>query len=268
MRIRLVQAACAAILFIAPIVSAQTPDERAAARELLNKRGDAIVTARATVTMRGLPGRTDGVEDTVQANAVVIDGTGLTVSALSQLDPSEMLKRAVGGAPGSPAMNLTVDQSNLRLRLANGQEVPAKIVLRDRDLDLVFLRPSDPPATPMASIDLGQPARAQAADLVVLLQRFGEMTGWKGGIAFGTVQSVIEKPRLQYIVAAPTSAGGGLGAAVFDVAGRFVGLVVVRTQAAAARRSVFAMMQGAEGAGVLPIVLPADEIIELARQAK
>ena len=55
---------------------------------------------------------------------------------------------------------------------------------------------------------------------------------------------------------------------MFDGAGRFVGLVVVRTQAAAARRSVFAMMQGAEGAGVLPIVLPADEIIELAKQAK
>jgi S1-C subfamily serine protease len=267
MRIRSVTAATVAVILCAAGATAQTPDERVAARDLLTKRGAAVVTARATVTMRGLPGRADGVEDTVQATAVVIDGTGLAVTALSQLDPSEMVKRAVTGMPGAPAMNLSVEQANLRLRLADGREVPAKIVLRDHDLDLAFLRPSEPPASPMASVDLSTVARAQVADLVLVVQRFGEMTGWKVGISFGDVQAIIEKPRTQYIVAAPTI-GGGLGSAVFDAAGHFLGIVVVRSQTSSGRRSVFAMMQGVEGAGVLPIVLPADEIIELAKQAK
>ena len=267
MRIREVTATCVAITLCASGVLAQTPDERAAARDLLTKRGAAVVTARATVTMRGLPGRTDGVEDTVQATAVVIDGSGLAVVALSQLDPSEMVKRAVTGMPGAPAMNLSVEQANLRLRLADGREVPAKIVLRDPDLDLAFLRPTEAPATPMASVDLTTVGKGQVADLVLVVQRFGEMTGWKAGISFGAIQAIIEKPRMQYVVAASTI-GGGLGSAVFDTAGRFLGIFVVRSQASAGRRSVFAMMQGVEGVGLLPIVLPADEIVELAKQAK
>lgn len=269
MRTSLLIAACAAVSLTASVAQAQTPAERAAARDLVATRGDAVVTARATVTLRGLPGpgRADGVEDTVQATAVVIDGTGLTVTALSQLDPSDMIKRAVGGASGAPAMNLSVEQSNLRLRLGNGQEIPAKIVLRDRDLDLVFLRPTEPPASPMSSIDLSTASKAQVADLVLVLQRFGEMTSWKAGVSFGDVQAVVEKPRTQYIIAV-SSVASGLGSAVFDASGRFLGLIVVRSQSSPGRRSMFSMLQGAEGMGLMPVVLPADEIAELAKQAK
>ena len=247
---------------------AQSPDERAAARELLAKRAQALVTIRATVKLRGLPGPGQGedMEDTVQADAVVLDGTGLTVTALSQLDPSDMLKRVFSGMPGAPPMDLAVDQSNIRMRLENGTEVPARIVLRDKDLDLIFLRPTTAPASPMPSIDLSAGAKAQPADLVMLLQRFGEMAGWKTGVSFGLVQAVVEKPRTLYIVAASTAGGGGLGSPVFDSAGRFLGIMVMRSQAGG-RPSMFSMMQG-DAAGMMPVVLPVEEIVELAKQAK
>lgn len=269
MRILTLAAVCAATLTFVTAAGAQTPEDRAAARDLLSKRGPAVVTVRATVKMRGLPGagQGDGREDTVQANAVVLDATGLTVTALSQLDPSDMIKRVISGMPGAPAMELSVDQSNIRVRLDNGQEVPARIVLRDKDLDLVFLRPVTAPASPMVSVDMTAPAKAQPADLVLVLQRFGEMTGWKTGVSFGSVQAVVDKPRTLYIVAAPSVGGGGLGSAVFDTGGRFLGLIVMRSQSAG-RPSMFSMMQGTEGAGVLPVVLPVEEIAELAKQAK
>jgi len=259
----------AAVMTAAVPVHAQTIEERAAARDLLSKRSPAVVTVRATVKMRGLPGagQGDGMEDTVHANAVVLDGTGLTVTALSQLDPSDMISRMISGMPGAPKVALSVDQSNIRIRLDNGQEVPARIVLRDKDLDLVFLRPTTAPAAPMVSVDLTAPGKAQAADLVLVLQRFGEMTGWKPGVSFGSVQTVVEKPRTLYIVAAPSVTGGGLGSGVFDTSGRFLGLIVMRSQSGG-RPSMFAMMQGSEGAGLLPVVLPVEEIVELAKQAK
>lgn len=267
MRVR--AALLAAAMTAAVPVHAQTLEERAAARDLLSKRSPAIVTVRATVKMRGMPGagQGDGMEDTVQANAVVLDGTGLTVTALSQLDPSDMISRVISGMPGAPKMELSVDQSNIRIRLDNGQEVPARIVLRDKDLDLVFLRPTTAPAAPMVSVDMTAPGKAQAADLVLVLQRFGEMTGWTPGVSFGSVQAVVEKPRTLYIVAAPSVTGGGLGSGVFDTSGRFLGLIVMRSQSAG-RPSMFAMMQGSEGAGLLPVVLPVEEIVELAKQAK
>jgi len=259
----------AAAMSAAAPLHAQTMEERAAARHLLSTRSPAVVTVRATVKMRGLPGagQGDGMEDTVQANAVVLDDTGLTVTALSQLDPSDMIARVISGMPGAPKVALSVDQSNIRLRLDSGQEVPARIVLRDKDLDLVFLRPATAPAAPMVSVDMAAPGKAQAADLVLVLQRFGEMTGWKPGVSFGSVQAVVEKPRTLYIVAAPSVGGGGLGSAVFDTSGRFLGLIVMRSQSGG-RPSMFAMMQGSEGAGLLPVVLPVEEIVELAKQAK
>jgi hypothetical protein len=262
-------AAGAAILALALPASAQTQEERAAARDLLTKRADAVVTVRATVKMRGMPGPggAEAMEDTVQANAVVLDGTGLTVTALSQLDPSDMLMRFMSGMPGAPEIKLSVDHSNIRIRLSSGQEVPARIVLRDKDLDLMFLRPAAAPASPMVSVDMTAPAKAQAADLVLVVQRFGEMTGWKPGVSFGSVQAVVEKPRLLYVIAAGTSGGGGLGSAVFDTGGRFLGLIVMRSQSTG-RPGMFSMMQGTEGAGMLPVVLPVEEIAELAKQAK
>lgn len=269
MRVGTVCAAIASVVMLAAPASAQTQEERAAARDLLAKRSDAVVTVRATVKMRGMPGPggAEAMEDTVQANAVVLDGTGLTVTALSQLDPSGMLQRLFSSMPGAPEMKLSVDQSNIRLRLNNGQEVPARIVLRDNDLDLVFLRPTTAPASPMVSVDMTTPAKAQAADLVFVVQRFGEMTGWKPGVSFGTVQTVVEKPRTLYVIAAATVGGGGLGSGVFDTAGRFLGVMVMRSQSSG-RPSMFSMMQGAEGAGMLPVVLPVQEIAELAKQAK
>lgn len=270
MRTQSVSALVLGIAAIAAPASGQTAEERTAARELLAKRAGAIVTVRATVKMRGLPGPGggDAMEDTVQANAVVIDGSGLAVTALSQLDPSDMLKRIFGSMPtGMPMPELSVEQANIRLRLDNGQEVPAQIVLRDKDLDLVFLRPTTAPAGPMISVDMTAPGKVQAADLVLVLQRFGEITGWKPGVSFGSVQAVVEKPRTMYVVAAPSVTGGGLGSAVFDTSGRFLGLMVMRTQSTG-RASLFAMMGGSEGAGMLPVVLPVEEIAELARQAK
>ena len=199
-------AACAVCAVLASVAGAQTPDERAAARDVLSKREGAVVTVHASVVLRGMPSRggADRMEDVVQANAVVLDGSGLTVTALSQLDPSDMLKRALAGVPGVPAMNISVAHSNVRLRLGNGQEVPAKIVLRDPDLDLAFLRPTEAPVSPMASIDMAAAARVQVTDLVIVLQRFGEMTGWKTGVSIGSVQAVVEKPRTQYVVGVPS----------------------------------------------------------------
>jgi S1-C subfamily serine protease len=269
MRIRSLAAAALLSAAIASTAFAQSAQERAAARDLMTKRSDAVVTLRATVKMRGLPGPggSEAMEDTVQVNAVVLDGSGLAVTSLSQLDPSDMLRRMFGSMPDMPKMEISTGQSNIRYRLADGTEVPARIVLRDRDLDLVFLRPVSAPASPMTAVDVAAPGKAQAADLVFVLQRFGEMTGWRPGVTFGSVQAVVEKPRTLYIVAAPSVTGGGLGSAVFDANGKFLGIMVIRS-VSTGRMGMMSMMSGSEGAGLMPVVLPVEEIVELAKQAK
>ena len=233
----------AALLYGAAPTSAQTPDERAAGRDLIARRGDAVVLVMATIKTRmNIGGRESTRDQPMQANATVLEDTGLAVMSMSVLEPAEIANRGMG------ANALSTEAADLRMRLADGQEVPARIVLRDADLDLVFVKPVEPLPAPIPAMDglTGVPAML---DLLVALQRTGEATGWRTLATFTYVQMTVDRPRTYHAL----SATPGLGAPVFDTRGRFVGVVV---RVGGARMSP------------LPAVLPADDIREIAKQAK
>jgi len=250
----------------------QSPDERAAVRSLIGKRGDAIVTLLGTVkTVMAMGGREiTANEERLQTGATLIDASGLAVVSLASLEPGNLVADLMAGQMGSagmPDMKLDVksDTTDLRLRLADGRELPAKVVLRDNDLDLAFVKPVEALPAPVAFID-GPSAAPAVADLLVGLQRLGEMAGWKVGAVFSTVVAILDKPRTAYL------GSTGLGGAVFDNAGRFVGISVLSRKgrggsSAMSMTSAFSGMGAMDALGMMPIVLPADEIREIAKQA-
>jgi S1-C subfamily serine protease len=236
------------------VCSAQTSDERAAARDVVKKRGDAVVMVLATLKIRASVGGTEQtIDQQAQANGTVLDASGLAVMSLSTLQPDDIMARNLSTRvqPGT-RVEVTSEPSGIRMHLADGREVPARLVLRDQDLDLAFIRPVDPPSAPMTWID-APATRPSLMDLLFVIQRTSETTGWSTAAAFGNVQLVIDKPRTYYQVAMPTIGGSGLGAPIFDSAGRFVGVIVMRNPGS----------RTAAAAGVLP----ADDIREVAKQA-
>lgn len=261
----------AALALCGVSLAAQSPEERAAARALMARRGDAIVTLLGTLKTRmTMNGREMSAgEARLQTNATVLDARGLAVVSLTAIEPDTLL----GGlfsqqdeTPGAPPMKVETksETTDLRLRFADGKEVPVKIVLRDTDLDLAFVKPIEPLAVPVAWVD-GPTAKPGTLDLLVGLERLGEMAGWKLGATFSYVVAVIDKPRTAYL------GGTGLGGAVFDTAGQFVGIGVISTKnrgasSAMALTSMMSGMSGLDSMGMLPIVLPADDIREIAKQ--
>jgi hypothetical protein len=168
--------------------------------------------------------------------------------SLSRLEPDESLTRTLTQLAPTAKVDITSELTGVQLRLPNGREVPAHVVLRDQDLDLAFVRPEAPPPMPLAAID-GPSAKPMLFDLLVVLLHGSDPdgTGIAGGLAY--VDSIVQRPRLYFSMAGTTS----VGAPVFDKAGNFVGLIVLRK---IGPRNTAAS------------ILPADDLREIAKQAK
>jgi len=231
--------------------AAQTPDERAAAREVIAKQGGAVLFLLGTTKLRINQGGKEqqNPDQRIQAMVTVLDSTGLGVMSLTALDPSDLASAQLSRGRGAGgAVSVTAETTDLRYRLTDGREVPVRVVLRDKELDLAFLRPVENPAAPMAAIDVAT-VRPAAIDAVIVLQRLPEIAGWQPTASIQTVQAIVDKPRTFYILNSAS-----VGSPVFDTRGRFIGIIL-------------RLKNEADPANAPLVVLPANDIREVAKQA-
>jgi S1-C subfamily serine protease len=243
-------------------------DNRPAARELVKKWQEAVVNVRVVLKTRmSMGGREmQASDDPVDTVGTVIDPSGLTVLSLGALNPGAMMSKlmgSMGGGGGQPSVEITTEPTDVKIRLSNGRELPAKIVLRDEDLDLAFLRPTTKPETPLVAVELTDAAKPALLDQVLVLSRLGRVGGWTAGAALYDIGAIIEKPRTFYVLAGASS---GMGTPAFLPNGRIVGLLTLR-QIEPGRASMASMMGGSESMGMLGVILPAADVLEIAKQA-
>lgn len=267
MRVRAFAAAVGLVLFVPAAAGAQS-DARAAARDLVRKWQDAIVNVRVTLKLRmSMSGRemnaTDDSSDTV---GTVIDPAGLTVLSLGALNPGAMMNKIIGatsqGNGDRPQLNS--EPTDVKIRFPDGREVSARIVLRDEDLDLAFLMPIAKLDKPLVAIDLANATKPSLLDEVIVLSRLGRVGGWAPAAALHNIGAIIEKPRTFFVTDATGSAS--MGTPAFLPNGKIVGLMTLRS-VDPGRPGMLAMMGNSEGFGLLPVILPAEDVLEIAKQA-
>lgn len=247
-------------------VPADAQNTRAASRDVVKQWQEAVVNVRVVLKMRmSMGGREmQSTDESVDTVGTVIDPSGLTVLSLSSLNPGAMMSKIMGAASGGQAqVSITSEPTDVKIRLPDGSELPARIVLRDEDLDLAFLRPMTPPGRPLVAVTLGESGRPAILDEVVVLSRLGRVGGWTAAASLHDISAVIERPRTFFVLG---GAPAGMGTPAFTAEGRIVGLLTLR-QIDAGRSSMFAMMGGTEGLGLLPVILPAADVMEIAKQA-
>jgi S1-C subfamily serine protease len=260
------RAALAALLASCLLAPLGAQDDRAAGREIVKRWQSAIVNVRVVLKMRVSVGDREmqSMDESVETVGTVIDPTGLTVLSLGSLNPGAMMNRLMGSGSGQERMEFGSEPTDVKLRLADARELPARIVLRDEDLDLAFLRPTTAPDTPLVAIDLADEGRPSLLDPVVILSRLGRVGGWAPAASLQTIGAIIERPRTFYVT--ETGAAGSMGTPAFTIAGKVVGLLTMRS-VRTGRPGMFSMMGGSEGMGLLPVILPAADVREIARQA-
>ena len=226
-------------------------------REIFKKNQRAVVTVQEVLKMSSAGGSRAN-ESKQDLTGTVLDGSGLTVLALSACDPSEMYQRMMGEDYSRGRVETEI--TDMKILLDDGTEVPAEIVLRDKDLDLAFIRPKTKPATPMAAVDLNKSAPAQLLDQVITLNRLNSAAGRAYSASVERISAVIQKPRTFYIPDS-TMTATTLGSPAFALDGNLVGVMVMRAVSA----------KGGSGRSyrdnLTSIILPAPDIAKAAAQA-
>jgi len=258
-------------LALAPF-AARADDAAKAGRDVLAKSRDAVVTVKLAIKQSmSFNGRDQKSENKSETTGTIIDPSGLTVVSLATTDPSGAIKdtymRAIAARGGDMSQfKFDSELSDVKIVLSDGTEMAADVVLRDKDLDLAYLRPSDKPAKPLPFIDLKHDGKAQILDEVIVVNRLNQAANRAPAISIGRIEAIVDKPRTFYLLGESMWAYS-LGAPVFSLDGKLVGIIFLRTAKSQADPMSGFMFSNLSQMGMMPAVLPASDILDEVKQA-
>lgn len=221
------------------------------------KKGRAVFEANknAVVTVQLVLSISFGGQDrenASQANATVVDPSGLAVLSLMAVDPTALYENT-----RNQSEEVTSKIVSMKMVFADGAEIPCEVILRDKDLDLAFVRPTTPPAAPMPAVNLEQIGVPELLDEVVIIGQLGEVARRAHTVTVERIETIVEKPRTFYAVGEHRSQTV-LCSPVFTLGGKFVGIGAMRAiKQTSERRSD----------NFLVVIVPAADIKEAAAQA-
>ena len=259
---------CAAVLAALAGADAVAADLDAQARQILGNSQDSIVniTAMCKLDMGGTGMLTGiggfGEAQETQCAGTVLDASGLTVVSYTALNPmdkvSGAMKKFKMGDDDSSLKSKT-ELNRIQIHLADGTEFSARLVFKDKELDLAFLVPDPKEGEKVPALSPVKLATATAKELddVVVLSRHNKELGYQPIVTVGKVTSVIKKPRPMYDLSTPAQPGE----VVYLPDGQLLGLTVSFSGGEDESLSFTAMQMQI-------LVLPAPEISKLVEQAK
>lgn len=183
--------------------------------------------------------------DEVEVPGVIMDASGLIVTTSFAIDNE---------SAGSRSQIVSI-----RIRPVGGGEVPGKVVLRDPDRGIAYLRPTQPLAN-VSALDFSQSVPVQMGDSVFTLGTLGRPGNRRQRVTVERIVGTIDKPRVTYVLSPSITVP--LGNAVFNEKGDVVGLVTLKLSKSTGERSSFNAYDG----GLVAIV-DGKDIAETAQQA-
>jgi hypothetical protein len=249
-------------------------DTGAKASAVARAFGDAVVQVKVVMKYRVAVGGREirSGENEVEALGTVIDPSGLTVLSNTNIDPTnayaDMLKKARPGGEDPGTIDIDGSFTDVRMRLPDGSELVAQVVLRDKDLDLVFIRPSEKPAKPLVAVDLSKDAKPAMFDELVILGRLGAIGGRAPSASIYRVEAIVRKPRSYWMVD-QNAVSGRLGSPAFTLDGKVAGILLLRAMDTqeGGTGPLEMVFGGIARLGLYPVILPAEEVASVAKQA-
>lgn len=251
----------AGIFFVCALQGVFAQDSATAGRLIIKEYENAVITVKLVVSgsmsMGGRQGPTR--EDKSEITGTLIDNSGLTVISLTATDPAGTMLSKMGPDMSEGEMKFESNLTDIKLVLPDGKETSAKVVLRDKDLDLAFIMPSEKISGTQKAVNLKDGSSASLLDEVIVINRMGQVVGRMSAVLLGHISAVIEKPRMYYVMDRDVAAG----APVFTKDGKLLGIIAVRSIPTQSR----SMGKGMVFSGsIKQVIVPAAQILEASQQ--
>jgi hypothetical protein len=120
-------------------------DEAAiAGRRIVDSRKDSVVKVKMVVQNKMLMNGNEvqNTESKSEITGTVLDSSGLVLVSLTAIDPSKVMESLLGAGRRDMKMEMKFDLKDVKVILPDETELDAKVVLRDKDLDMAFIRPA------------------------------------------------------------------------------------------------------------------------------
>lgn len=193
-----------------------TPDRPAIYQGLISDHGDALVTLKFILRSEGgyagMFGGGDTDEQEMESPAIMVAKDGLILCATSAMEGW-----AAWGASRSSPTNIEV------LFGDDATGVKAEVIVKDTELDLTWLRITEPAAEGYTFIDLGANAAGHVGQTIYTISRTSDFYGRGVVVNEGIINGTTTTPRDLLLGNIMMAQGGS---PFFDASGKLVGLLI------------------------------------------
>lgn len=247
-----------AVIISAILAVGVQADMAANAKKIQESYKDSVIWVEGVLKAKvSAQGQTRNQDQEVRSLGTIVSKDGLTVVPNSSLNPSGMMAQVMK----SMGMSIDASLTDVKLLLPDGEEVSAEVVMKDEDLDLAFLYPSEVEEgeehPEFTGIDLSKSSKPELLDEMIVLGRMPKFMNREPSISIVRLGCIIEKPRTFY----QSNTLSSLGVPIFDKTGNLIGISVIRS---APNLDISSMQDG----GMIPVILPAEDVLDIAEQAR
>jgi S1-C subfamily serine protease len=231
--------------------------EKALALSAAHKDAVLYLSALAEIEVTLGDGPSKKEEKKLEIIGTVITKDGLIATPLSTLDVAANIDgRTVNSPRGAVKISAKGTTKEVKILMPDGSEIPAKVVSKDPDLDLAFIRPEEADAAKqLTAIDSANHAPLELLEDVIVLGLLNKELNREPVVFTSEIVSLIRKPRTFGKIGAQA-----LGMPVFNRDGKFLGIGVNRFSAKSDTEN--------QSPSASSVILPAEDLLESAAQAK
>jgi hypothetical protein len=188
----------------------------------------------------------------------MIEGDGLVLASNTQTGGiNELMKQYV-------RQGYSIQPKDIKVLVGDDNEgVDAKVIARDSELDLAWIKIQKAPEKPYEFIDLSKHATPSLGDRLLAVERMGKFFDRAPLVVEGRLGGIVSKPRSLYIPASDLVST--LGLPIFTAGGELVGISILQLPSAEESEEGGRSLVGRAGGGT---ILPAAEVIAATERAK